>query len=349
MQQLANPLKRWRELAVEPPEDSFEAPFPVPEGMRAWKNRGNEFLVVACHYSADESKRNDDWYAQACKGLRPDQIERELEINFASKAGTKAFPYLEHNSSIFRCDPPDPIPKHWRIIGGMDYGARNPTSFNWYAVDEHRRFWSFDEFYTPMNKVRGGLPEFCRYLLNHRYYSRLQYIAGDPSMFNKSQNVIETKETGMKSYGTLMSVAELMMKEGVTKLQRGNNDRMAGITRVHQMFNWRGDPNTAKPFLFIGKKCEKQWWEFNGLTYKLDDNENKNADEDVIKRNDHAFDQTKYALLSQDAPSEEFYDKRAGFATLKAIEEDMDREYDQRNRDVYACSFNDLDGDFDFF
>lgn len=337
--------RKWRDIAIEAPEDSLEPPLPVPEGMRAWRNRKNEFVVVACHYSADPEKRSDEWYAGACKGLRPDQIERELEINFDSKAGTKAFPYLEHNSSVFRIDPPDPIPKHWRIIGGMDYGARNPTAFVWFAIDEGRRFWAFDEFYIPMNSYKGGLPEFCRYLKNHKYYSRLQYIAGDPKMFARDQNII-TKETGMESFGTIMSVAELMMKEGVHKLQRGNNDRIAGITRVHQMFNWRGDPQTAKPYLFIGRRCEKSWWEFNNLVYKLDDNEHKAAEEDVIKRNDHAFDLFKYSLLSQDAPSEDFIDRRAGFATLKAIEDEMDRERESKDRDVFSCSFRDLDSDY---
>lgn len=120
--------KKWRDLAIEPPEDALEAPFPVPEGMRAWKNRGNEFCVLAVHYSVDHKKRSDEWYAYACKGLRPDQIERELELNFESRAGSKAFPYLETNASLYRRDPPNPIPPNWKIICGLDWGARNPTS-----------------------------------------------------------------------------------------------------------------------------------------------------------------------------------------------------------------------------
>lgn len=281
-------LRKWRDIAIEAPEDALEAPIPVPEGMRAWKNKKNEFCVVAVHYSSDPEKRSDEWYAGACKGLRPDQIERELELNFDSRAGTKAFPYLERNESLYRLDPPHPIPKHWRIIVGMDYGARNPTSIHWYAVDPSRRFWCFDEFYQPLNTLPGGLPSLAKYLLSHPYYARARHIVADPSIFNKGQNVIETKENSGKAWGTLMSVAELLQKEGVHKLQRGNNDRITGITRVHQMFNFRGEKDT-KPYAFIGRKCVKLWWELNNLIYKLDDKETKNADEDVVKRNDHCF------------------------------------------------------------
>lgn len=345
---LAARMRQYRDLAVEPPEGSLPGAFPVPEGMRAWKNSGNGFMVVACHYTADPEKRNNEWYTEACRNLREDQIERELEINFDSKAGSKAFPFLEHNSLLYRRDPPNPIPSNWKIVVGLDYGARNATSVHWYAVDEERRFWAFDEFYCPMNEYKGGLAAFAEYLKNHPYYPRARFIVADPSIFNKNQNVLETKETGAKAYGTLMSVAELLQKQGIHKLQRANNDRLAGISRLHQMLNWRGDAASSKPFLFIGRKCHKLWWELPNLVYKLDDKEDKNADEDVVKRNDHAFDELKYALLSQDAPAPgATLASVAGFATLKTIEDEIDARYTQENRDDFACAFHEFgDGDF---
>lgn len=341
---LAAALHKYRDLAIEPPDSALEPPYPVPEGMAAWRNAGNGFVVVACHYTADPKKRNDEWYTQACKNLRPDQIERELEINFDSKAGAKAFPFLEYHESLFRRDPPYPIPSNWKIVVGLDYGARNATSVHWYAVDEHRRFWAFDEFYCPMNQYKGGLPAFAEYLKNHPYYPRVRRIVADPSIFNKNQNVLEAKESGAQSVGTLMSVADLLIKLGITKLVRGNNDRLAGISRAHQMFNWRGDEKSSNPLFLIGKKCNKLWWEYINLVYKLDDNENKNADEDVVKRNDHAFDESKYALLSEEAPAgAPAIDPRAGFATLQTIEDEIDARYAKENQDVFSCSFAELD------
>lgn len=341
-------VRAYREIALEAPDGALDPLAPVPEGMVAWRNAGNGFAVVACHYTADPEKRNDAWYTEACKNLREDQIERELEINFDSKAGAKAFPFLEHNAAIYRCDPPSPIPAHWKIVIGLDYGARNPTSAHFYAVDEYRRFWVLDEFYCPMKQYerQGGLPGFAEWLKNHPLYPRARHIIGDPSIFNKSQNVLTTKETGGKAWGTLMSVAELLQRQGIHKLQRGNNDRLAGITRVHQMFNWRGDPHTTNPCLFIGKKCPKMWWELINLVHKADDDEGKNADEDVIKRNDHAFDDLKYALLSEDIPaSPPERDPRAGFASLQAIENEIDERYAKENKDDLEACFDDLDED----
>lgn len=337
-------MAEYREIAIEAPESALEAPLPFPEGMLAWKNPGNGFTVIACHYTADPEKRNDAWYTSACRNLRPDQVERELEINFESKAGSKAFPYLEYHPHIFRLDPPNPIPAHWKIIIGLDYGARNPTSITFYAIDEFKRFWAFTEYYLPSNVYK-----IAEYLKGHAYWPRAQYVVADPNIFNKNQNQLVTKETGQRSYGTLMSIAELLQKEGIYKIQRANNDRLAGIARVHHMFNFRGDPKLAKPYLFIGSKCNKQWWEMCNLVHKLDDNEGKNADEDVVKRNDHAFDELKYALLSQDVPAILPHDPRAGFATLKSIEDEIEARYDKEENDnVFHCSFHELDGDDEF-
>lgn len=343
-------LRPYRELAVEAPEGALPPSMPVPEGMVAWKNAKNGFAVVACHYTADPEKRNDAWYTEACRNLRDDQIERELEINFDSKAGAKAFPFLEYHESLYRQDPPYPIPDHWKIVCGLDYGARNATSVHWYAIDEHRRFWAFDEFYCPMRSYEGGIGAFAEYLKNHKYYPRLRFIAADPSIFNKNQNILETKETGGESVGTLMSVADILIKLGVHKLQRGNNDRLAGISRAQQMLNWRGDEKRSNPFFFFGKKCQKLWWEYCNLVHKLDDNENKNADEDVVKRNDHAFDESKYAMLSQDVPADApRIDPRAGFATLQVIEDEIEERYAKEDQDPFACSFAEFEDAEDEF
>jgi hypothetical protein len=337
-------LRKYREISIEPPETALDAPFPVIEGMRAWKNAKNEFVVVACHYTADPEKRSDEWYTKATSGLRDDQVEREYEINFESKAGTKAFPFLENNEAIFRADPQFPIPAHWKIICSMDYGAANPTGILWHAIDEYRRFWTFDEFYTPVNKIPGGYVGLADYIKKHPFYPRAKFITADPSMFNKSQNVLVAKENDRGSHGTLMSVVDLLQKEGVYKFQRANNDRIAGLSRMMSMFNYRGDK--TKPHIFIGHKCKKLWWELNNIMYKLQDDENKNPEEDIVKRNDHLYDSLRYGLMSQNLPAEVIHDERVGFATLKAVEEEMDADYAKKNgKDAFSCTFNELDGE----
>lgn len=332
--------RQYQELAIDVPETATDLPFPVPEGMKAWKNR-NGFAVVACHYTADPKKRNNRWYTKACQNLRDDQIQRELEINFDSKAGTKAFPYLEHNADLFRLDPPDPIPRHWDIICGLDYGSRNPTSAHLYAIDEFRNYWSFDEYYEPSNVYK-----IAAWLKNHRYSDRIEMVHADPIIFNKNQNV-KVHETGMKPLGMVKSIAELLIEEGWHLITKGNNSRLTGLERVRLMFNFGTGRETAKPFLFIGRRCKKQWWELCNLVHKPDDKDTTNPEEDVVKRNDHAFDDLKYALLARDVPSGSAPLTRNGSDTLASLEEEIEERYDKQNRDDddLLCAYDGFESD----
>lgn len=341
-------IKEYQELQITAPDSALPPPIPVPRGMSAWRNAKNGFVVVACHYTSDPEKCSNDWYFEACRNLRPDQIERELEINFDSKAGTKAFPFLEYHEGHFRRDPPSPIPSNWKIIVGLDYGSRNPTSAHFYAIDDYRRFWAFDEFYAPMQSVEGGLPAFAKWLKTHKYWDRVKHVVADPSIFNKNQNVLEMKETGKESVGTLMSIADILLKDcKIYKLQRGNNDRMAGLERVRQMLNWQGDTR-VEPFLLIGRKCQKAWWELNNIVYRLDDKDTKNPEEDVVKRNDHFFDELKYSLLSIALPAgAPKLDAKNGQQTLSAIEEEIDEKYAEENKSILDAAFANMDESYD--
>lgn len=334
-----------RELRIDAPADSATDGLPpVPQGMKAWRNAKNNFVVVACHYTADPLKRSNEWYNKATKNLRPDQIERELEINFESRAGAKCFPFLEYNEAVYRIEPPNPIPAHWKIIAGLDYGATNPTSINLYAIDEHKRFWCFWEFYKPSNVI-----EISKVLLFHPLWHRISYVVADPSIFNKNQTQIITKETGNTDTATIMSIGEMLLDRGIINIHRGNNNRLAGMERVRTMFNWRGTPTETRPRLFISPHCPKTWWELNNLVFKPDDDPDKNVSEDCVKRNDHAFDQIKYSLLSWDLPQESPIDNRAGFATLKNIEDEIDERYNNEDRDVFSVKWRDLDDEIDDF
>lgn len=332
-------MRQFREISIEPPKGAlFDVP-EVPEGMRAWRNPKNGFVVAACHYTADFKKRNNEWYSQACQNLRDDQIERELEINFDSRAGDKCFPYLEHNAGLYRLAPPNPIPAHWKIIVGLDYGTNNPTSIHFYAIDEFKRFWSYWEFYKPSNMV-----EISQVLQSHPDWHRVRAVIGDPVIFNKTQNQIVTKETGLPAYGTLMSIGEMLIKSGVYCLTRGNNDRLAGMERIRTLFGWRGHKDNSTPCLFISPNCPKQWWELNNLVFKPETSENKNPADDCVKRNDHAFDELKYASLSEDLPADVDNSKKYGQFSLSTIEEEIDESYSKENEsDPFAINMRDTE------
>lgn len=323
----------------KPPEGAVINPYGIKHpGMMFWKNKVNGFAVAVCHYTADPKKRSEEWFRNATKDLREDQRDREYEINFESRAGKKAFGYLLTDPSRWRIAniPLDKVPKHWRIIAALDYGTQNPTSIHYYGIDERRRFYSLFEFYKPSNVreiaavLRGthigpdihGVKKDYR----HPLWRRCERVVVDGAIFNKNQ------ETGEGH----TSVGDLLEEAGIPIMERATKDRIAGLERMHDMLHNVPDydPNdpTKQPYLFFCERCEWQWKELTELVYdELPPHLllNRNQKEDVVAKNDHAYDETRYALMSIQAPSNEPYQAKPGPGTLGAVEKDFDLSEDE--------------------
>jgi hypothetical protein len=284
--------KQWNPFEtldrIKPPDDAILDPYKseIP-GMKVWKNHNNGFFIATTHFSADPKKRSEEWFLETTKNLRQDQIDREYFIDFQSRSGQKAFPYLIANKDKYLIDdiPLDRVPKHWQIIAGLDFGSVNPTSIHFYGYTEKKELISFFEFYKPSNVseialvLMGEHPSF-----RHNLYGRIRRVVADPSIFKKTQqNPMEA---------TIESIADLLKKEGIHKLEPANNDRIAGLERLKMFHNEKPSDPSAKPKMMYCKRCKKQWAELVNITYKeltpsqlLD----KNAHEDVVKKNDHCF------------------------------------------------------------
>lgn len=322
---------------IKPPESAVENPAHLPsppKGMKVWKNNKNEFTVCSVHYSADESKRSRESYTQLARGLRQDQIDRELEIDFNSQAGERAFPYLLEKPEKYLIDdiPLDKIPKHWRIIAGFDFGTNNPTSINFYGIDEKRRITSFWEFYKPSNipeialALSGDHPKY-----RHKLWSRVERVVADPSIFNRNQQDIENND--------IVSLAILLEREmirgGLTiNLVPGINDRLSGLERLRMLFNAKPLDPDAESYLKFCRRCENQWREFTSAVYReMSPAElmTKNQHEDIVKKNDHSYDNCRYVSMSVDFPSELPGPGPAAFFTLETVEKELDRKTDKHD------------------
>lgn len=312
-----------------------EGLLPTPHGMPSWKNPGNEFVVIGCGYYADPDKRSEEAWKRITLNLREDQIEREVLINFNSRGGEKIFPYLEGRAkeflvpSLFVNGKWD-IPKDWDIIAGLDYGARNPTSIHFYGIDQEKRFTSFWEFYQPSHYL-----EISEVLKAHPLWDRVDKVVVDPSIFKNDQN----RDKYVEGKPEVTSIGDLLIEEGIYNIEKGNNGRVAGLERVKEMFNQRsGDPRPSN--FFISVDCEHQWDEFLGLRYKVESQAqlmNKTPSEDAQKKDDHAFDETKYAMLSVDTPAVRVYKKSMPEFGAEAAELEF-QERDAReesNEDYY--------------
>jgi len=315
-------------IKLKAPENSIrEGLLPVPDGMMAWKNKKNDFVVLGVGYYADPEKRTEAWWREATKNLRPDQVERELLINFDSRGGEKVFPFLEREPHKFVRPATDyrdgqhwKIPKHWRIIAGLDYGGRNPTSIHFYAIDEDGTWHSVWEHYEPSHYMT-----ISEILKQHPLWPRVIKTVCDPSIFKKDQNKYKDHQE------VIVSIGELLQEEGVHNLERANNDRISGLQRVLQMFGQLPGLDDPPTRLLISEDCANQYTELSRLVYKEETTTqllNNNPSEDVVKKNDHTYDDLRYALMSWDFESKEVKpDLKNPFALSTVI-----HELDQRDK-----------------
>jgi len=308
------------------------------EGMQFWRNQRNGFFVAVCHYSADPKKReNQDWWKRVTGNMRPDQVEREYEIDFSSKAGQKAFGYLVENPGRWQIPdiPLAHVPKNWRIIAGLDFGSTNPTSIHLYGIDQANNFYSIWEFFKPSNyreiarALKGEHPQF-----KHPLWRRVEKVMADPSIWKGDQHVNPDEFGGEE----MMSLAGLLEHEGIYNLERATNNRLAGLERVKDALNFDAEDPERRPHLFFCKRCKEQWREMTNLVYDeipphlLD---KKNQKEDVVGKDDHSYDELRYALMSVTAPAGDLPEPPPTEGSMAEIEKEMDAEYDEEGPDFF--------------
>lgn len=303
----------------------------------SWRNRTNGFFVGAIHYTADPAKRNPEWFAKATQLFKPWQIDREWNISFKSKAGAKAFGYLLDQPKRWRVPNMDldKIPKHWRIVAGLDYGTTNPTSIHFYAIDPMRRIYSVFEYYAPSNiriiarvlkgNYVGPNKDGEEKDYRHPLWRRCEKVVVDGAIYNKNQ---ETGGEGMTSVG------DLLEEQGIYGIERATKDRVAGLGRLHDAFSPNLSDPEQEPSLFFCTRCVEQWREFTSVIYAENAEHaalSKNAPEDIVPKDDHAYDETRYVVMAVAAPSDEAYTPPPEEGTLGAVEKEMD--LDDADRD----------------
>ena len=250
------------------------------EGLTIKRNSKNTFVVCTLHYTADPAKRSAKWLDTVKAGMTTSQFEREYEISYTAQFGERVFPeFLEKKDLII-------VPEfeaEGQVWAGFDYGARNPSSFHVYTF-EGGCFYAVWELYKPCKNI----PEFAQELKSCPYYSRLRYIAADPSLWGKRTH---------NAAGEPESVANLFIKEGIIKLIPGSTDESAwiGVMRKH----WEQDD----PGFKIATNCRGMLREFEGATFQdyASDKMSANANfkEAMRDKDNHALDDCKYFFNSQ--------------------------------------------------
>ncbi|MCQ5211169.1 hypothetical protein [Megasphaera massiliensis] len=110
------------QLNEDEPEEEQE-PHDVMQGVHEYRRNG--VYVARIHYSADPSKRSEEWRTNEKKGTTTEGWEREYEINWTVSAEPKYYPEFNYNFHVAN-EELKPVPGR-PLIRGWDYGLTPAT------------------------------------------------------------------------------------------------------------------------------------------------------------------------------------------------------------------------------
>ena len=179
---------------------------------------------------------------------------------------------------------PFPIPDHWRIYRGFDFGYARPFSVGWFAVDEDGRIYHIKEYYgctgTPNKGVELNPSEIAAEI--HRIEQedailRRHKIVGiaDPSIFDESRGE---------------SIACMMERRpNYIYWNPGDNTRLPGKMQYHYRFAFDED---GRPMLQVFNTCKHFIRTLPTLVY-----DEKHVEDVNTEQEDHIYDMCRYVLM----------------------------------------------------
>lgn len=264
-----------------PPPTEFHE---LCHGLTHRKLPRNRFTVLRLHYSADPIKRTAEWQAAAKAGMTEAAWQQEMEINYDAKAGQPALPLLSIYRHQIVINPID-IPKSWPRWLSCDYGTRSPSSIHAYAVSPDNTVYCYWEYYSP-----GTVFDFIEAVKGFEDFHLLQAIILDSACWKQDQNEATSHQ--------LRSVVDLMEDEGVYPIKAARVDDRTKIGVWDAM--WLPLNRGEQPLFKIFVTCANMLRELPGIVWAEHSEiaqRTKNVREELVDRDNHAFDEASYFLL----------------------------------------------------
>ncbi len=179
---------------------------------------------------------------------------------------------------------PFPIPAHWRIYRGFDFGYAKPFSVGWYAADHDGRLYRIKEYYgcagTPNTGIKLNPAEIAAEI--KRIESEDQNLKGrtiigiaDPSIFDESRGE---------------SIAAMMERSpNFVYWSGGDNTRIAGKMQFHYRLAFDTE---GIPMFQVFHTCKHFIRTIPALVYDDKHVEDINTDQE-----DHIYDECRYVLM----------------------------------------------------
>jgi len=268
--------------------------------------------VVRYHYSADSNKRpgtvkGDTWVAEEARaypmGMDDPRWKKEMEIKYGALGGQHLFPKWE----LWRNTSNIVIPAYeahgTKLYGSYDHGWHSPSAFHVHSVDGDGIITTVWEFYgaqVPAHQIasiikgKDGFDQMGKRYPGCPYpYEALSYIVADPSIWNEDKP---------QAAGPNKSTARIFREMGVGMVP---GEKGGDVTIANWLHGWYWKDIKA-PRYRITEACPKLIWEIGQQRHKEFSAQvamNKNASEDLVDKDNHAWDGLKYLLKKHPPPA----------------------------------------------
>jgi len=271
------------------------------------------FTVARLHYTADPDKITED--GQPIPELLEGYIggragaawRKEMEIDFTAYSGQLlCYDLLVRYRHKIIVDKY--VKENDYKFASIDWGRNNPASFHVYAVDEDKNIHSAYEIYVNQTSI----PDFCSLIKACPYYQSLNWICGDPSMWNRNQEELQD----------LRSLYDKFCDEGVRMVKGKSRDDEIAINELLDMWD---NLEHDEPRFTINPRCMKQIWEFERLRYKKITTamiEVSNRHETLVDKDNHSWDDFKYFISKYiSTPDINMHEKLSRISPLYKLQE----------------------------
>lgn len=215
----------------------------------------------------------------ATRETRPDFYKRMI-LGVWGAYGGKRFKVWDPRVHLM--DPVD-IDDGWEVLGGLDWGYKNPFCYLSVVIDYMGRWMVVAEHYEAEKRISEHAVEIKKIEANKDawlgFQGKLSPSARwlDPTAFNKLRDETESHAFALNENGIACG--------------RAQNDRLAGWNRIDEFLAERLEDGLPRLRVFRGR-CPNLQRELPNLTIKP-------GTDDVEKKNDHAPDALRYVISSR--------------------------------------------------
>ena len=225
--------------------------------------------------------------------LSPDELEARKYGRFTEGNRGMVYPeFAEHKHVI----APFIIPVDWQVSLSIDPGLNNPTSCHWYAEDGDGNIYVVGEHYESGKPISYHAEKI----------KEISDEIGWRRNLDGTINALIDSASTQKTLSSILSVADLFLKEGIRVNPKVNKNLFDGISRVREYLSGRD----GHPKIYIFNSCKNLIREIKGYRW---------GEHDLpVKKDDHALDELRYFVMSRPREKAELAPK----PTLNDIQKD---------------------------